>query len=107
MGPDTAIAIGATVLAAGRPGLAEHVELYACRDRTRQVEEYELLLGAAIAGDHLLFARQDEVEEAWRIVDPLLADPAPLQAYEPGSWGPAAADALIAPHGRWDAPRGA
>jgi glucose-6-phosphate 1-dehydrogenase len=104
MGPDTAIAIGATVLAAGRPGLAEHVELYASRDQARQVEEYELLLAAAIAGDHLLFARQDEVEEAWRIVDPLLADSAPLQAYEPGSWGPAAADALIAPHGRWHAP---
>jgi glucose-6-phosphate 1-dehydrogenase len=107
MGPDTAIAIGATALAAGRPGRAEHVELYASRDRARRVEEYELLLGAAIAGDHLHFARQDEVEEAWRIVDPMLADPARLHEYAPGSWGPTAADALIAPHGRWHAPRGA
>jgi glucose-6-phosphate 1-dehydrogenase len=107
MGPDTAIALGATVAAAGRPGLTEQVELYACRDPARQVEPYELLLGAAMAGDHLLFARQDEVEEAWRIVDPVLAAPPRLHVYAPGTWGPVAADALMAPHGAWHAPRAA
>jgi len=65
---------------------------------------YGRLLGDAVEGDARLFARADGVEEAWRIVDPLLEDgPAPLP-YEPGSWGPEAADDLIADHGGWHAP---
>jgi len=62
------------------------------------------LLSAALNGDQLLFARQDEVEAAWRIVDPLLADPPRLEPYAAGSWGPASANALVAPHGRWHDP---
>jgi glucose-6-phosphate 1-dehydrogenase len=104
MGPNVEIALGATVLASGRRGHTESVELYACRDASRQIEPYDLLLGAAIAGDHMLFARQDEVEEAWRIVDPLIADPPLVLAYEPGSWGPDAAQDLVAPPARWHDP---
>ena len=104
MGPNVEIALGATVLATGRRGHTENVELYACRDVSRQTEPYDLLLSAAMAGDHLLFARQDEVEEAWRIVDPLIADPPPVLEYEPGSWGPDAARVLIDPPASWHDP---
>jgi glucose-6-phosphate 1-dehydrogenase len=104
MGPDVEIALGATVLAAGGRGHTENVELYACRDASLQTEPYDLLLGAAMRGDHLLFARQDEVEGAWRIVDPLLADPPPVAEYEPGSWGVAAAQDLIASPVGWHNP---
>jgi len=105
MGPNMEIALGATVLAAGRRGATENVELFACRGAELQVEPYDLLLGAAMAGDHLLFARQDEVEAAWRIVDPLLFDPPPVGEYTPGSWGPEGAEQLIAPHASWHDPK--
>jgi len=65
---------------------------------------YEVLLQAAMLGDSTRFTRQDGVEEAWRIMQPLLDDPPPVHAYEPGSWGPAAADELVAGHGRWRDP---
>jgi len=104
MGPNVEIALGATVLATGGRGHTENVELYACRDASRQVEPYDLLLSAAMAGDHLLFARQDEVEGAWRIVDPIIADPPPIVEYEPGSWGPEAAQQLTVPPGTWHDP---
>ena len=104
MGPNVEIALGATVLAAGGRGATANVELYACRDPRLQAEPYDLLLSAAMDDDPLLFARQDEVEAAWRIVDPLLCAPPPAAEYPPGSWGPAAADALVAPHGSWHDP---
>jgi len=104
VGPNVEIALGATVMATGRRGHTESVELYACRDASRQIDAYDLLLGAAIAGDHMLFARQDEVEEAWRIVDPLIADPPPVVEYEPGSWGPDAAQGLLDAPARWHNP---
>jgi glucose-6-phosphate 1-dehydrogenase len=65
---------------------------------------YEVLLHAAMIGDSTHFTRQDGIEEAWRITQPLLDAPPALQTYAPGSWGPAAADALVAGHGRWHAP---
>ena len=104
MGPNVEIALGATVLASGGRGATANVELYACRDPKLQAEPYDLLLSAALNGDPLLFARQDEVEAAWRIVDPLLAEPRRLEEYVAGSWGPAAADGLVAPHGAWHDP---
>ena len=107
MGPNVEIALGATVMATGQRGHTENVELYACRDALGQTEPYDLLLGAAMAGDHLLFARQDEVEGAWRIVDPLLADPPSVAEYEPGSWGPDAAQTLITPEAGWHNPAAA
>jgi glucose-6-phosphate 1-dehydrogenase len=65
---------------------------------------YERLLHAAIVGDHQLFAREDAVEETWRIVQPLLDNPPDVQPYSPGSWGPAAADSLVRGRTRWHEP---
>jgi len=65
---------------------------------------YEVLLHAALAGDSTRFTRQDAVEETWRVMQPLLDDPPPVHSYEPGSWGPAEADRLVAGHGRWYGP---
>jgi glucose-6-phosphate 1-dehydrogenase len=65
---------------------------------------YEVLLDAAMRGDGMRFTRQDGVDEQWRIIQPLLDAPPPVRAYEPGSWGPRAADELLAGHGRWHGP---
>jgi glucose-6-phosphate 1-dehydrogenase len=65
---------------------------------------YEVLLHAAMVGDSTRFKRQDVVEESWRIMQPLLNAPPPVHPYAPGSWGPEAADELVAGHGRWQAP---
>jgi glucose-6-phosphate 1-dehydrogenase len=65
---------------------------------------YEVLLEAAMAGNSLRFTRQDGVEETWRIMQPLLTSPPPVAGYQPGSWGPAAADALVADFGGWRDP---
>ena len=65
---------------------------------------YEVLLHAAMVGDSTRFTRQDGVEETWRVMQPLLDDPPPVHSYAPGSWGPAAADELLAGFGRWHEP---
>jgi glucose-6-phosphate 1-dehydrogenase len=65
---------------------------------------YEVLLQAAMAGDSARFKRQDEVEENWRIMQPLIDSPPPVHGYAPGSWGPTEADQLVAGHGRWHGP---
>jgi len=69
-----------------------------------QADAYERLLADAIAGRQTLFARQDGVEECWRIVAPALEAPRPVHPYAPGSWGPVAADGLNEPHGVWHEP---
>ncbi len=65
---------------------------------------YEVLLEAAMRGDATRFTRQDGVEEAWRIMMPLLDSPPPVHPYKPGTWGPEAAEAVVAGHGRWHEP---
>ncbi len=65
---------------------------------------YEVLLHAAMVGESTRFTRQDGVEETWRIMQPLLDSPPPVQPYAPGTWGPEAAEALVAGHGRWHGP---
>jgi glucose-6-phosphate 1-dehydrogenase len=65
---------------------------------------YEVLLHAALEGESSRFKRQDVVEENWRIMQPLLDAPPPVHSYAPGTWGPAAADRLVAGHGRWHGP---
>ena len=65
---------------------------------------YEVLLHAALVGDSKRFTRQDAVEETWRVMQPLLDAPPPVHAYAPGSWGPEAAENLVAGHGRWHGP---
>jgi glucose-6-phosphate 1-dehydrogenase len=68
-----------------------------CSTGAEEVDAYERLIGAALHADRSLFAREDGVLEAWRIVDALLGERTAPHGYEPGSAGPAAADALIAP----------
>jgi glucose-6-phosphate 1-dehydrogenase len=65
---------------------------------------YEVLLLAAMRADATRFTRQDGVEEAWRIMAPLIESPPPVHPYEPGTWGPEEADAVVAGHGRWHEP---
>jgi glucose-6-phosphate 1-dehydrogenase len=65
---------------------------------------YEVLLQAAMDGRSVRFTRQDEVEEMWRIMQPLLDHPTPVEPYAPGSWGPAAAERIVAGHGGWHEP---
>ena len=65
---------------------------------------YEVLLKAALDGDSTPFTRQDGVEEAWRIMAPLVADPPPMHPYAPGTWGPREADRMLAGVGRWQEP---
>jgi glucose-6-phosphate 1-dehydrogenase len=65
---------------------------------------YEVLLHAALVGNPLRFTRQDAVEETWRVMQPLLDSPPPVHPYAPGSWGPEAANELVAGHGRWQEP---
>jgi glucose-6-phosphate 1-dehydrogenase len=65
---------------------------------------YEVLLHAAMIGNSTRFTRQDSVEETWRVLQPLLDAPPPVQGYAKGSWGPGAADELVAGHGRWHHP---
>ena len=74
------------------------------RELGEPMEPYERLLHAAMVGDHGLFARQDSVEETWRIVHPLLDNPPDVRPYPCGSWGPDAAQSLIRGHPRWQEP---
>ena len=69
------------------------------------MEPYDRLLGDAMNGDALQFARQDEVEAAWGIVDPILAHPSPLHEYEPGTWGPSQAVEMLSHLGGWYEPK--
>ena len=93
LGPDFAIALGAAIL--GKDDGARPVELELTHDTHGEPEAYEELLGDAVRGDTFRFARQDYVEQAWRIVDPVLEADTPLYTYARGTWGPPEADALV------------
>jgi glucose-6-phosphate 1-dehydrogenase len=97
--PDTEIAIGVNVMDAEESGKGATTELLASRHPgANEKDAYERVLTDAMAGDRSLFAREDYVEEAWRIVDPLLEADLPVHPYAPGSWGPSD---LLAPPGGW------
>jgi glucose-6-phosphate 1-dehydrogenase len=95
LGPDVAIALGAHAKQAGAGMQGREVELFVCQDGGDEAEAYERLIGDALQGDATLFARQDEVEAAWEIVEPVLGAGHPVLEYDAGSWGPQAADDLI------------
>ncbi len=88
VGPDVAIAMGAHAKLAGERMMGREVELFVDQKGPEEMEPYERLIGDAIGGDATLFAREDEVEAAWAVVDPVLNDATPVYPYEPGSWGP-------------------
>jgi glucose-6-phosphate 1-dehydrogenase len=105
LSPDVTIAIGARVKQPGGQMLTEPTELRVVdQPEGDEMEAYERLLGDAMAGDATLFARQDGVEAAWAIVQPILGTATPLHEYEPGSWGPAEAAQLAADAGGWHCP---
>ena len=105
LGPDLSLNLGAQVKHPG-PGLkAELTELSAIeKNQSEELDPYERLLGDAMRGDAMLFVRQDAVEAAWSIVDPILGNVAPLHVYDPGTWGPPEADRLAAGIGGWHTP---
>jgi glucose-6-phosphate 1-dehydrogenase len=105
LGPEVSIALGVRVKRPGENTGVIPTELAVVRPATpADLDPYARLLDDAIEGDPLLFARQDAVERAWEIVEPILHAPTPLFEYETGSWGPAEADALTAGVGGWYAP---
>ena len=87
--------------ASGESAEPVHLDVSFQEQLARSPSPYERLLGDALIGDATLFPHQAVVEEMWRIVQPLLDDPPPIQAYAPGSWGPAGADRLAEPIGGW------
>lgn len=99
LSPELRIAIGARAKKPGEGMVGLPMELSVVPDAKDGEGEfmgpYERLLGDAIAGDATLFARQDVVEAAWRIVDPVIKNPSPVHEYQPGSWGPSEADELV------------
>lgn len=106
LGPDVVIALGASAKRPGDAMAGEPVELSMTRQKSAdEMDAYERLLGDAMQGDATLFARQDAVEAAWRLVDPLLRlerEPIP---YAPGSWGPDEAHRLTEDVGGWTDPQ--
>ncbi len=103
--PEMTIAVGTTVMGPGPAMKGETVEMIASRHpRPDEMDAYERILGDAMAGDATLFAREDYVEEAWRIVDPVLKAGIPIHEYDPNTWGPSEADEKVSPPGGWHNP---
>ncbi|MGH8233980.1 MAG: glucose-6-phosphate dehydrogenase [Rhodanobacteraceae bacterium] len=105
LSPNVVISLGARVKQPGEEMKGHPVELVAHRNTRTGKAPYERLLGDAIEGDSALFTRDDCVEEAWRVLDPILGNKVPVHKYKPGSWGPRLADSLIADAGGWNDPK--
>ena len=102
--PDVTMALGATVMDDAERAVGQQVELMMSHHPGgSEPDAYERVLGDAMEGDTTLFAREDYVEEAWRIVDPVLAAATPVYEYDPGQWGPPEAQGF-APPGGWNNP---
>ena len=104
LSPNPAIALAARVKRAGEDFVGDQQELYLSEERTGDETPYERLLGDAMAGDGALFTREDSVEAAWVVVDPVLKKHHPVRPYKRYSWGPKDADKLIASAGGWHNP---
>jgi glucose-6-phosphate 1-dehydrogenase len=103
--PEVTMAFGMNVIAPGEDTVSQTDEMVVSRHpRADEMDAYERVLGDAMAGDSTLFAREDYVEEAWRIVDPVLKAGTPLSEYDPNTWGPSEADQKVAPVGGWQNP---
>jgi glucose-6-phosphate 1-dehydrogenase len=104
LNPEITIAMGMMVMTPGEELSAEIVEMVASRfPRPGGIDAYERVLGGAMEGYATMFAREDYVEEAWRIVDPVLEAGTPIHEYEPNTWGPSEAQQVIPPGG-WSNP---
>jgi glucose-6-phosphate 1-dehydrogenase len=103
--PEMEIAIGANVMGVNQTLEGNPTEMIASRQASpEEMEAYERVLGDAMSGDPSHFAREDYVEEAWRIVDPIFKVPTPVEEYEPKTWGPGHADSTTTPCGGWHNP---
>ena len=103
--PDMTIALGATAMDPAERMCGQEVELQVNHHPTAdEMDAYERLLGDAMAGDATPFAREDYVEEAWRIVDPVLNATTPVYEYEPSTWGPSEVNQRVSPPGGWQNP---
>jgi glucose-6-phosphate 1-dehydrogenase len=107
LSPDPAIALAARVKLAGQDFIGEQKELYLSEERSGDETPYERLLSDAMAGDGALFTREDAVEAAWAVVDPVLKTHHRVRFYKRRSWGPREADAIIAADGGWHNPSSA
>ena len=104
LSPETVLALGTNVKKAGENMVGEPIELVAHHQGPDEMEPYERLLGAAAKGDPALFAREDAVEQSWRIVDPVLGDTTPVHEYEPGTWGSREVEQSLMPECGWHNP---
>jgi glucose-6-phosphate 1-dehydrogenase len=108
VGRDAGVTIGIRAKTPGREvSQPVSLDLHFAEELGEPPEPYERLLADALRGDSTLFPRFEVVEETWRIVQPLLDSPPPLEPYAPGTWGPASADLLAAEHGGWREPQAA
>ena len=105
LSPQVVLALGLRVKQPGELLTGEGIELVARHQPADEMGPYERLLGDAVDGDAALFAREDAVEAAWRVVDPVLGHVTALYPYEVGTWGPPEADRLLAPEGGWHNPK--
>ncbi len=105
LSPNAVIALAARVKRNGKEFVGDQRELCLIDERQGQESPYARLLGDALAGNGALFTREDAVDAAWRVIDPVLTQHPRAIAYERGSWGPREADALIASDGCWHNPR--
>jgi glucose-6-phosphate 1-dehydrogenase len=101
LAPNSALALAARVKRAGKDFVGEQRELFLLDEHPQADPPYARLLRDAMAGDGALFTREDVVEAAWTVVEPVLKRHRRSVVYKRGSWGPKQADALIAPHGSW------
>jgi glucose-6-phosphate 1-dehydrogenase len=104
LNPRISIAVGARVKSAGDGFVGDSVELYLCNDHPGEASAYERLLGDALDGETLLFAREDGVESSWRVVDNVLTDHGPAIPYAVHTWGPEEQDSLIEDPDHWHDP---
>jgi glucose-6-phosphate 1-dehydrogenase len=102
--PEMVIALGTNVKKAGERMVGERIELVAHHQLPDEMGPYERLLGDAADGDATLFAREDSVEAAWRVVDPVLGNATPVYEYDRNTWGPSEVDRSVTPAGGWHAP---
>ena len=108
--PDVSISLGVRAKTPGEAMAGKQVELTMHEAPGDEMLPYERLLGDAIRGDQTLFVREDSVESSWIIVDPVLpgvGQATPVREYDPNTWGPVEADAIIADDGGWHKPCGA
>ena len=105
LSPEVVISVGARVKRPGERMAGEAVELVARHSVGGERSPYERLIGDAFRGDTTLFTRDDVVEAAWRVIDPVLRNAPPIEAYAPGTWGPAAALGIVSGAEGWHDPK--